>query len=616
MSISSSSLNRELDVMRHTFAHLMAAAVKQMFPEAQFGVGPVVKDGCYYDFVLPRTLIPEDLPLIEKKIKNLLQRNLRIKVQEYTLEDALQLFAEMNQPLKIELLESLALKGTTNIKAEEQEVIQVQDGQLKITVYRLEDETTGEDLFVDLCKGPHVADFKAMRKLGFKLDKFSGSYWRGDQERNLQMQRIYALVYENREELEAFVGKRKEALARDHRKLGKELDLFAFSELVGAGLPMWTTKGTVLREKLNDFVWNLRQAKGYQKVTIPHVTKKELYEASGHWSKFSDELYKIHTRDGRQLVMKPMNCPHHTQIFASRQRSYRDMPQRYAETTMVYRDEQTGELSGLSRVLSITQDDAHVFCRSNQIAAEMNAIWDIIDTFYKTFGFELMLRFSRHDPAQIQNYKGDETVWQQAEAQIREIIESRVGDTYNDGLGEAAFYGPKIDFVAKDSLDREWQVATIQLDFNQPEGFDLTCVNESGEQERVVMIHAAIMGSIERFSGVLIEHVAGRFPFWLAPVQVKILTLNDQVLDYVKQIEEILSTIVLMRPVKYNEIRYEIDDRAESVGKKIREASMEKVPVMIIVGNRDVEAHTVNVRTQDSEQTIQLTELKDFIGQL
>ena len=353
----------------------------------------------------------------------------------------------------------------------------------------------------------------------------------------------------------------------------------------------------MLRTLLDDFVWNLRKAKGFQKVTIPHITKKDLYIKSGHWSKFAEELFKVSTREGHEFAMKPMNCPHHTQIFASRQRSYRDLPQRYCETTMVYRDEQSGELSGLSRVRCITQDDAHIFCTPDQIEQEVLAVWDIINDFYSPFGFNLHLRLSRHDPAEMEKYLGTPEIWKKAEDQLKAVVEKR-GVDYVDGLGEAAMYGPKLDFLAKDSLGREWQVATIQLDFNMPVGLDLQYISAESKEERPVMIHCAIMGSIERFSSVLIEHFAGKFPVWLSPVQVMFIPIADSHVDYCKQAMEKLKTLG---------IRAEIDDRNETMQAKIRDAQMQKTPYMLVAGNREAEAGTVAPRRRDGKKLEVLT---------
>jgi threonyl-tRNA synthetase len=396
----------------------------------------------------------------------------------------------------------------------------------------------------------------------------------------------------------------KKQKKRDHRKIGKELGLFVFSDLVGPGLPLWTPKGTLIRELLNDYVWELRKKKGYEKVCIPHITKKELYETSGHWAKYADDLFKIHTREDHLYAMKPMNCPHHTQIFDSEPRSYRDMPKRYAETTMVYRDEQSGELSGLSRVLSITQDDAHVFCRENQIEEEALAIWEIIETFYGTFGFNLQVRFSRHDPTTPEKYLGGEDVWAKAENALESLMKAK-GVTWIDGLGEAAFYGPKIDFIARDSIGRVLQVATIQLDFNQPKSFGLVCTNEKGEREQIVMIHAAIMGSIERFMSTLIEHLAGQFPTWLNPIQVAVIPVKDLHIDETNKIVDAL---------REKEIRVEHLDYNDSLGKRIHAAKKSNTPYIIIVGDKEKESGILTIEKRDgSKETKILEELISHI---
>src|SRR3990167_2933925 len=372
---------------------------------------------------------------------------------------------------------------------------------------------------------------------------------------------------------------------RDHRRLGQELDLFTFSDLVGSGLPLWTPKGTILRQELDDFVWELRKKYGYEKVEIPHITKKDLYEKSGHWDKFKDDLFRITTREGYEFALKPMNCPHHTQIFARKPFSYREMPQRYANSTMCYRDEQSGELNGLSRVRAFTQDDAHVFCREPQIKEEFLKIWDIVQEFYGKFGFDLRIRLSFHDPKEPEKYLGDKEKWAHAEGILREIAEEKGAETF-EGMGEAAFYGPKLDFMGKDSLGREWQVATIQLDMNMPDRFDLTCVNEKGEKERIVMIHAAIMGSIERFLSVIIEHVGGVFPLWLSPVQARVLPIADAHKAYAEEV---------FKELKTAGIRADIDESNETLGKKIREAKTQKIPYTLVIGDSEVAAKTATL---------------------
>ncbi|HRH25654.1 MAG TPA: threonine--tRNA ligase [Parcubacteria group bacterium] len=377
----------------------------------------------------------------------------------------------------------------------------------------------------------------------------------------------------------------------DHRKIGKELDLFTFSDLVGSGLPLWTPKGTVVRGELDKFVWELRSKHDYSKVTIPHITKRDLYDTSGHWEKFSDDLFKINSREGKEYALKPMNCPHHTQIFARKPHSYREMPQRYAETTMVYRDEQSGELGGLTRVLSITQDDSHVFCRTTQIKEEFNKIWDIVDNFYKTFGFSIRVRLSFRDPSAPEKYLGTKEIWDKAESELREIATERGAD-YFEGPGEAALYGPKLDFVAKNAAGREWQIATIQLDMNLPERFDLSCVNEKGEKERIVMIHSAITGSIERCVAIILEHLEGVLPLWLSPVQVKVLPIGESHFDYAKSVFESL---------KSESIRAELDESNESLGKKIRNAKTDKVFYTLVIGDKEVEDKTVTVEGREEK---------------
>lgn len=387
---------------------------------------------------------------------------------------------------------------------------------------------------------------------------------------------------------------------KDHKQLGRELDLFTFSDLVGSGLPLWTPKGTILRNLLDDFVWELRKKQGFEKVEIPHITKKDLYEKSGHWEKFKDDLFHVTTREGDEFALKPMNCPHHTQIYARKPWSYRDLPQRYANTTMCYRDEQSGELNGLSRVRAFTQDDAHTFCRESQVKEEFGKIWDIIEQFYGAFGFSpKKIRLSFHDPEHPEKYLGDKSRWKMAEDILTEIAKEKGAETI-PGVGEAAFYGPKLDFMAEDSHGRLWQVATIQLDMNMPERFDLTCINEKGEKERIVMIHAAIMGSIERFLSVLIEHLQGAFPLWLAPVQAAVLPVGEAHETYAASVAEKLRDAG---------IRVELRS-GDSLGKRIREVKLDKLPAFIVVGDEEVKNGTVTVENNRNgdKQTVSVDE--------
>ncbi|WKZ29001.1 MAG: threonine--tRNA ligase [Patescibacteria group bacterium] len=581
----------ELDRMRHSAAHLLAAAVTKMFPEAKLGVGPVIENGFYYDMQLPRALGPEDFAALEKTIEGLKKENAEFRREEMPIDQAIEFFRSRNQDFKVELLSDLKAHGTTNLKDEDAQDV---DGSGTASLY-----WTGD--FVDLCRGPHVE--RSGEVGAIKLKSVAGAYWRGKAE-NAQMQRVYGWAFRTKEELEAHLKMLEEAEKRDHRKLGKDMGLFVFSELVGPGLPLWTPRGTMLRETLNEYVWELRRAHGYQRVTIPHITKKDLYETSGHWAKYGDDLFKIKTREEHLFAMKPMNCPHHTQIFDSEPRSYRQMPVRYCETTMVYRDEQSGELSGLSRVLSITQDDAHVFCRMNQVREEAEKVWDIIETFYKTFGFELSLRLSRRDPAQPEKYLGAPEDWDAAENALREILDAHKVE-WVDGVGEAAFYGPKIDFMAKDSIGRVWQVATIQLDFNQPKNFGLSCTNEKGEKEQILMIHCAIMGSIERFMSVIIEHFAGAFPLWLAAEQIALLPVGEKHREPCRALEAKLRALGA-RPW--------LDESDESVGKKVRGAEKMKIPYSLVLGDKEIPADgdwnddvKLAVRVRGTKDAVEMT---------
>lgn len=554
--------SEQLGALRHSLAHLLAAAALEHYPGAKLTLGPAIDNGFYYDIDFGEAKPgDEDLKKIEKTMRKLLPAWQEFSHREVAQAEAEKIFA--GNEYKLELIREIAGRGE------------------KITLYACGG-------FEDLCRGGHLEHpAKEIPEDAFRLDRIAGAYWRGD-EKNPMLTRIYGLAFSSKADLDAYVAQMEEAKKRDHKKLGRELDLFTFSDLVGAGLPLFTPRGTVVRDLLDGFVWELRRAAGYERVDIPHITRKELYETSGHWEKFKDDLFKIRTREDHLFAMKPMNCPHHAQIYARRQWSYKELPQRYASTTKVYRDEQTGELGGLSRVRSITQDDAHVFCRMRDAGAEMEKIYTIVKTFYGAFGFSLQPRLSLHDPANMSAYLGTPEVWQNAENALREIIKKN-GQTAVEAVGEAAFYGPKIDFMAKDAIGREHQVATIQLDMNQPERFDLYCVNEKGEQERIVMIHAAIMGSIERFMSVLIEHTAGEFPVWLSPVQVAIVPVKDSHLAAAKEIEAALA--------KEN-IRVELIWNDNSLGKRIHAAQDMKTPYVIVFGDKEMESKTLTVETR------------------
>ena len=564
----------KIENIRHSLAHLLAASVLQKFPQAKLGIGPTIENGFYYDFLLPRPLTPDDLKEFEKSIRDLIKKELPFSGKKISSLEAKKNFCD--QPFKLELIKDFV---------KEKKILTIYS-ILNPKASRLEPKA----YFVDLCRGGHVKNTREINPDAFKLMSIAGAYWRGN-EKNKMLTRVYGLAFENKKELENYLANLEEAKKRDHRKLGADLDLFVFSDLVGGGLPLWTPKGTLLRDLLDDFVWQLRKERGYEKVDIPHITKKDLYEKSGHWEKFKDALFQIKTREGRTMVLKPMNCPHHIQIFDRKKWSYREMPQRYASTTKVYRDEQSGELAGLARVLSITQDDAHVFCRKSQIEAELWKVWDIVEKFYGAFGFVLEVRLSLRDPKKPKEYLGAPKTWLEAENVLRKLAEKRKAKV-TEVLGEAAFYGPKIDFMAKDSLGRKSQVATIQLDMNMPASFNLSCVNEKGEEERIMMIHAAIMGSIERFLSLLIEHFAGAFPVWLAPVQVAILPISDKQNKYAQEVYSRLFE---------NGIRVEISDSNSTIGKKIREAQLMKIPYMLIVGEKEEKSGMVSVRARSGK---------------
>lgn len=595
--------------MRHSLAHIMAAAVQRIYPDAKFGVGPAINDGFYYDIDLGDNKISENnFGKIEKAMRRIIAESQDFVRSEVSIEDAINWAKENNQPYKLELLNDLKNAGTTNAKILAEGDFELGNGAETVSFY-----TNGN--YKDLCRGPHLSNTKEVG--AFKLMRVAGAYWRGD-EKNPQMQRLYGVAFETQEELDDYLQKMEEAKKRDHRKLGKELDLYTVSPLVGIGLPLFTPRGTILRDVLANYSNQLRQKYGFEKVWTPHITKKDLYEKSGHWAKFGEELFLVKSQvTGGQFALKPMNCPHHTQIFASNPRSYKDLPIRYLETTTDYRDEQTGELGGLNRVRSLTQDDSHIFCRTDQIESEIQNLLAAAHELYSGIGMKLRVRLSYRDESD--SYLGDLAVWESAQKQLKKAVISNNLE-YFEQEGEAAFYGPKIDFMATDAIGREHQVATVQLDFVQPERFELSYKNSEGQDEQPVMIHCALLGSIERFMSVYIEHKAGWFDFWAAPEQVRILTINDTLNDYVEEVSKILSGVVLDSPVKFNEIRYSVDNRNESLGKKIREATSMKIPVQLIVGPKDKENNEVSVRFRKDgefvEEKVALNDLATFIQEI
>lgn len=599
----------QLHAMRHSLAHITATAVKRLWPHAKFGVGPVVENGFYYDIDLGDTKVSEsDFKKIEKEMRVVINRDEPFEHSTKSIDEAIAWALEADQPYKTELLNDLKRSGTTvakDLDASEMGTIAEGDDALSEVGFY----TNGD--FTDLCRGPHV---ESTGKVGaFKLMRVAGAYWRGN-ESNPQMQRLYGIAFATQEELDAHLEMLEQAKARDHRKLGKELDLFAFSDLVGGGLPLFTPRGTILRDGIGKYTQQMREENGFVRVWTPVIAKTDLYKTSGHWDKFGDELFLVKSQEtSDEFVLRPMNCPHHIQLYASQARSYRDLPLKLMENAGDYRDEKTGELHGLSRVRSFTQDDSHSFVATGQIKQVATELVEAAKEMYQEFDMQLKFRLSFRDDSPA--YLGDASLWEAAQMQIEELAKENQLDYYVEE-GEAAFYGPKIDFMATDAIGREWQVATVQLDFVLPERFDLAFTAEDGSKQRPVMIHCALLGSIERFLSVYIEHTGGWFPFWLAPEQVRILTINDTVLDYVEEIEAVLSGVVLMKPVKYNELRFTRDDRNESLGKKIREATKYKIPVQLIVGNQDKESREVSVRTQEGERKVSLDNLADYLKSL
>ena len=601
--------DEKLQAMRHSLAHIMATAIQRLWPEAKFGVGPVVENGFYYDIDLgERKISEQQFTKIEKEMRKLIDYGDDFEHFTMPIDEAIAWARNSNQPYKEELLNDLKRDGTTSAKDLDATELGLPSDK-KSVVDEVSFYKNGN--FIDLCRGPHVANTKDVG--AFKLMRVAGAYWRGN-EKNPQMQRLYGVAFATQGELDDYLERLEQAKLRDHRKLGRELDLYTMSPLVGAGLPLFTTRGTVLREKVAQLSNQLREAKGFKKVWTPNITKTALYEASGHWDKFGDELFLVTSQEtDDKMALKPMNCPHHTQIYASQPRSYRDMPVRFLETTTDYRDEKTGELGGLNRVRSLTQDDSHVFARPDQIEQEIDSLLASARELYQTIGMKLRVRLSYRDGGD--GYLGDMELWQSAQLQLKSAVEKNHLD-YFEVEGEAAFYGPKIDFMATDAIGREHQVATVQLDFVQPQRFSLEYTAEDGSRATPIMIHCALLGSVERFLSVFIEHTGGWFPFWSAPEQVRILTINDTVLDYVNEITTILSDTVLMKPVKYNEVRFTTDDRNESLGKKIREATAMKIPVQLIVGPKDKEHREVSVRTQSGEEKVALNRLGEYLKEV
>lgn len=577
--------------LRHSCSHVLAQAVLKMFPEAKLGIGPPIDNGFYYDFDLPRTLIPEDLAILEEKMKTIIKEKQTFGKREEPVKDALEFLKKADQLYKAELVKDLGEEGVKNV-----------------SFYENKDKN-GKIRFVDLCEGGHLENTGQIKV--FKLLNIAGAYWRGS-EKNKMLQRIYGACFESREELQAYLKQMEEAKKRDHRKLGKELKLFTFSDYVGPGLPLWLPKGTIIIEELERLAKETELKAGYKQVRTPHIAKETMYKTSGHLPYYAGSMFPPITmkeEDGREerYYLKAMNCPHHHQIYASQQRSYRDLPLRLAEYGTCYRYEKSGELFGLMRVRMLSMNDAHIYCTEEQFESEFNAVNKMYLDYFKLFGLEkYAMRFSTHDPEELgKKYVDNEKLWKKTEDMVRRVlINSKIN--YIEVANEAAFYGPKIDVEVWSSIGREFTIATNQVDFAVPQRFGLVYIDKDGKEKTPICIHRAPLGTHERFIGFLIEHYAGAFPLWLAPVQTRILPISDNFLQYAHTVEEILT----------NEgWRVEVDDAAEMLGKKIRNAELEKIPYMIVVGEKEVSDQTISVRSYHTKKQ-EVLKIKDFLKKL
>jgi len=570
--------NLEISKMRHSCEHVLTQAVISLYPNIQMAMGPATDEGFYFDFDPKDTKISDsDFPKIEKEMEKIVKENLSIVQSFVSPEEAKKIFAD--NPYKVEWIDEIEKKGE------------------KVSIYK-----TG-DKFTDVCSGPHV---ESTGKVGhFKLLKIAGAYWHGN-EKNKMLVRIYGTSYPTKEELDHLVWQQEEAKKRDHKKLGEKLGLWTFSEKVGSGLPLFTPKGAIIRRLINEFVENLQSSQGITQVWTPQIAKAELFKISGHYDKYKENMFSVRSNYSKEeFFLKPMNCPQHTQIYASAPRSYKDLPLRFADFAMLYRDEKPGELSGLIRTRSFSQDDCHIFCREDQVEEEMHHALEMTKTIMNAYGFSYKYRLSLRDPRHPEKYLGDEQTWTKAEDLCKKILKQRKIE-YFEGLGEAAFYAPKLDLIATDSLEREWQLSTLQIDFFMPERFDLSYTGEDGKSKRPVMLHRAISGSPERLMAILIEHFAGAFPVWLSPTQVEIIPISEKHLTYCQNIFEKL---------KIEKIRADLNDKEETLGSKIRDAQIQKIPYMIIVGDREVENNKISVRLRSGKDMGQ-TDLTHFISEI
>ena len=563
--MDSEGYKKEINVKRHTMAHVLAGAIKQLYGNVQFGIGPAIDTGFYYDFDMDKTISPEDFDKIEQKMHEIINQNLDMTKEVVSKEKALQLFAD--EKYKLELINDLP-------QGEE------------ISIYHL------GNVFDDLCRGPHVENTKMLRNVAFKIDRVSGAYWRGS-EKNKMMQRVYVYCYDTKDELKAQLKLVEEAAQRDHRKLGKELGIFMFSDLVGRGLPMWLPNGFILRRTLSDYIMNKELALGYKHVMTPSIGSVNLYKTSGHWDHYKDDMFPSMKLDDEEYVLRPMNCPHHMMIYKNSLHSYKDLPIRIAEIANDFRYEASGSLCGIERTRAFTQNDSHIFCRPDQIKSEVESVIKLILDVYNDFGFKnYKFRLSLRDSANSEKYFGNDDLWEKSESALREILKE-TGAEFYEAKGEAAFYGPKIDVQVKSAIGHDVTLSTIQLDYQLPERFELEYVNEIDEKVRPVVIHRAILGSLDRFVAFLIEETKGLLPAWLAPVQAKVMNVAESSLDYAKLVYEKLQQAG---------IRVENDDRNEKISYKIREAATQKIPYMIVLGDKEKEADVATVRMRGNKQ--------------
>lgn len=552
--------NDKLEVIRHSLSHLMSMAVQELYPQVGLGVGPTIENGFYQDYDLPKAITPQTLPKLEKRIRGLIKKNIEFKHHDMDFAEAYESYKL--DPYKTELINDLKTAG-----------------EKKVSFYK-------SDSFDNLCAGPHVASTKEINPDAFKLTKIAGAYWRGD-EKNKMLTRIYGVAFETKEELDDYLKRIEEAEKRDHRKLGKELDLFVISDLVGPGMPLYTFKGAIVRREIINYSNELQKEIGYQEVHTPNMNKADLFKVSGHYDKYKEDMFRVvsnYTKE--EYFLKPMNCPQHTQIYASHKRSYRELPIRIADFANLYRDEKPGELSGLARLRCFCQDDGHSFCREDQIEQEFLMVLGAIKKAMKTYKMNYIVRLSLWDKNHPEKYLGDAQIWEKSQKLLEKIlIENKID--YVKAEGEAALYGPKMDLISTDSIGRPWQISTIQLDFIMPQRFGLTYIDETGKEQTPVMVHRAIVGSPERFMGILIEHYAGAFPVWLAPEQVWVLPISEKHIEYSDKITEQLRAA---------QIRVLAKNESESIGKKIRTGEQQKIPYLLIVGDKEIEAASVAVR--------------------